>query len=73
MNEDHQRAIAHYAKTSAPQLVDSGNEARWLMTGVDPDGVDLKADDITLRISFEGAPIKADDIRAVLVKMAKAG
>ena len=59
MNEDHQRAIAHYAKTAAPQLVDSSNEASWLMTGVDPDGVDLKADDITLRISFEGAPIKA--------------
>ena len=73
MNEDHQKAIAHYAKTEAPDLVASNADAVWLITGIDPDGIDLKADDITLRIPFADAPIKADDIRSVLVKMAKSG
>ena len=41
------------------------------MTGIDPDGIDLKADDIALRVPFDDAPIKADDIRSVLVKMTK--
>ncbi|MEP1441901.1 MAG: DUF2470 domain-containing protein [Hyphomicrobiales bacterium] len=71
MNEDHQNAIAHYAKIAAPELVDSTNEASWLMTGIDPDGIDLKADDMALRVPFDDAPIKADDIRSVLVKMTK--
>lgn len=71
MNEDHQTAIAHYAKTAAPDVVANNNELPWLMTGIDPDGIDLKADDIILRIPFKDAPIKAEDIRAVLVKMAK--
>lgn len=73
MNEDHQKAITHYAKTAAPELAVDYNETSWLMTGIDPDGFDLRADDIALRIPFEDAPIKADDIRAVLVKMAKSG
>ena len=73
MNEDHQKAIAHYAKTEAPDLVASNTEAVWLITGIDPDGIDLKANDIALRIPFADAPIKADDIRAVLVNMAKSG
>lgn len=71
MNEDHQKAITHYAKTAAPELTADDDEPSWLMTGIDPDGFDLRADDIALRIPFENAPIQADDIRAVLVKMAK--
>lgn len=71
MNEDHQKAIAHYAKTAAPDLVAKNHEAIWLITGIDPDGIDLKAGDIALRIPFEDAPIQAEDIRAVLVEMAK--
>ena len=71
MNEDHQKAITHYARTAAPDLVASNHEAIWLITGIDPDGIDLKADDTALRIPFENAPIQADDIRTVLVEMAK--
>lgn len=71
MNEDHQNAIAHYAKTTAPELAANCNETSWFMTGIDPEGMDLKADDIALRVPFHNAPIKPDDIRAILVKMAK--
>lgn len=71
MNEDHQKAIAHYAKTAVPDLAISHSNAVWFITGIDPDGIDLKADDTALRIPFEKAPIQADDIRAVLVEMAK--
>jgi len=73
MNEDHQKAIAHYAKTAAPSLAASHGDAIWFITGIDPDGIDLKTDDTVLRIPFDNAPIKADDIRAVLVRMAKSG
>ena len=71
MNEDHQKAIAYYAKTAAPHLAANHSDAAWLLTGIDPDGIDLKADDTSLRIPFENAPIQPDDIRAVLVELAK--
>jgi len=73
MNEDHQTSISHYASVHAPNLAKDIDATKWKMTGIDPDGIDLKAGDVLLRVPFEKAPISADDIRATLVAMTKAG
>jgi putative heme iron utilization protein len=47
MNEDHSDAIAHYARGL---LGRSG--ASWRMTGIDPEGIDLRCDGETARLDF---------------------
>jgi hypothetical protein len=71
MNEDHSAAIAHYAREL---LGHSGTG--WRMTGIDPEGVDLRCDGETARLDFTApvvspvlAPVAA---RAALVQLAHA-
>jgi heme iron utilization protein len=70
MNADHADAIALYAQ----QLL--GREGSgWRMTGIDPEGIDLRCDGQTGRLDF-GAPIvspilKPAAVRAALVKLAE--
>ena len=66
MNDDHLDAITNYARHFA--MADGGG---WVMTGIDVDGMDLAAGDETRRVFF-ASPLKdAQDMRMVLVEMAK--
>ena len=70
MNEDHSGAIAHYARAL---LGRSGSG--WRMTGIDPEGIDLRCDGETARLDF-GAPVRTpiltpDAARAALVQLAQ--
>ena len=66
MNDDHLDAIANYARYFAK--ADGGG---WVMTGIDVDGIDIAAGDESRRVFF-ASPLKdAQDMRMVLVEMAK--
>ena len=71
MNEDHRDAIAHYARVL---LGRSG--IGWRMTGIDPEGIDMRCDGETARLDFAArvrAPILTlDAARAALVELADA-
>ena len=67
MNEDHSDAVQLYAKsllTLAP--------GAWTMTGVDPEGCDLRNVGDVARVDFEKPVGNADSARAALVRLAKA-
>lgn len=67
MNEDHLDAIRLYATRLA-----GAPDAEWRATGVDPDGMDMTAGDLTARVLF---PMRATDglsLRTILVDLAKA-
>ena len=66
MNDDHQDAIANYAQHFAK--ADSGG---WVMTGIDVDGIDLAAGDESRRVFFPSPLRDAQEIRTILVEMAK--
>jgi hypothetical protein len=65
MNEDHADAVAHYAKRL---LARSG--ADWRMTGIDPEGFDLRYDGETARLDFPSPVLTAEEARAMLVQLA---
>ena len=65
LNEDHADALRLYAARLAGQ-----GEARWLATGIDPEGLDLSAADRTARISFPHRVTGAADLRRVLSELA---
>ncbi|MBC8338833.1 MAG: DUF2470 domain-containing protein [Alphaproteobacteria bacterium] len=66
MNEDHADAIDHYANA----LLGRGGTG-WQMTGVDPDGADLRLGGRTARLEF-GAPVTSRKaIREELVRLAQ--
>ena len=71
MNQDHSDAIAHYARGL---LGRSGTG--WRMTGIDPEGIDLRCDAETARLDFAAPPRTAiltpDAARAALVQLADA-
>ncbi|WP_163268841.1 HugZ family protein [Chelativorans alearense] len=66
MNEDHADAVENYATAFAG--AEAGN---WVLTGIDPEGIDLAKGDEARRVFFD-APLKdASEMRPVLVAMAK--
>jgi putative heme iron utilization protein len=66
MNADHRDAILHYARL----LGRDGSD--WVMTGIDPEGFDLRHDCETARLDFP-APIEtAADARKALIGLASA-
>lgn len=67
MNEDHADAVQLYAT----QLLglDAGD---WKMTGVDPEGIDLRDGGRIARLGFEKPVGNADSARSILVSMVKA-
>ena len=69
MNEDHADAVALYA-----QLVDGPqpDAAAWIMTGVDPDGCDLRWGGRVLRVPFSRRIESAEAARGELVRLVKA-
>jgi putative heme iron utilization protein len=71
MNEDHGDAIAQYAR----RLLGRCGEG-WRMTGIDPEGIDLRSDGETARLDFS-VPIATPILtpaaaRAALVQLAGA-
>ena len=66
MNEDHAAAVAHYARIcGAPE------GGRWVLTGLDPEGMDLALGDAVLRLDFTAAVSDAASLRAALVALAR--
>ena len=68
MNSDHADAISVYARAFA-----GAGEAKWTITGIDPDGLDLVAGDETRRVFFPEPLASAGDLRKVLVDLAREG
>jgi putative heme iron utilization protein len=65
MNEDHADAVDNYAR----RLL--GREgAAWRMTGIDPEGIDLRSHTEIARIDFVAPVMTPDAARAVLVQLA---
>ena len=67
MNADHRDALALYAEKLAGKP-----KGDWLVTGIDPDGMDLACGDDTARIPFATPIMHPGDLRKVLVEMARA-
>ena len=66
LNADHADALRLYAAK-----LDGQPDARWLATGVDPDGLDLAAGDRTSRIHFPSRIATSAALREMLVALAK--
>ncbi|MEO3428202.1 HugZ family protein [Pelagibius sp. CAU 1746] len=66
MNADHAEAVALYARAfcRAP----AGD---WLLTGLDPEGLDLALGDRVERLWFETPPGAPEQLRPLLVRLAK--
>ena len=67
MASDHHDAIQLYAQALGAPAGDDG----WLMTGVDPEGADLRKDGEAKRLSFGKLALSPDDVRGELVRAAK--
>ena len=65
MNADHRDALSLYAEKLAGKP-----PGDWIVTGIDPDGMDLAWDDLTARIPFATPVNHPGDLRKVLVEMA---
>ena len=66
MNADHADAVRLYAT----KLL-HGEEAPWRLTGLDPEGLDLASGDRTLRLPFPQRVTTAEELRRVVVELAK--
>ncbi len=66
MNGDHGDAVALYAR----KLLGLAGEG-WVMTGIDPEGIDLRAGGRTARLAFERPLGGAADVRPALVELAR--
>jgi len=66
MNDDHRDALALYAERLA-----GAEPAEWRMTGLDPEGIDLVAGEVNLRVPFPTRLERAGDLRPLLVALAQ--
>jgi putative heme iron utilization protein len=66
MNEDHAEAVALYAEKFLRQP-----GSAWRMTGIDPDGIDLRSDTAIARLDFEHPIATPEDARKVLAGLAQ--
>lgn len=67
MNADHTEAVRLYAT----KLL-GAEDGPWRLTGLDPEGLDLTRGDATLRLPFPERVRTADELRRVVVDLAKA-
>lgn len=65
LNADHAESLALYAVKLA-----GARSAHWRATGLDPDGLDLGAGDLTARIVFPKRVTTSAGLRRVLVELA---
>jgi putative heme iron utilization protein len=66
MNEDHGDALGLYATRLA-----EAPDASWRTTGLDPEGIDLGAGDLTARVAFPQRVTEPAALRKVLVGLAE--
>jgi heme iron utilization protein len=66
MNDDHAEAVRLYAT----KLL-RAEDGPWRLTGIDPDGLDLAHGDMTLRLPFPERVTSAEQLRRVVVDLAK--
>ena len=66
MNEDHADAVRLYATVLAGRP-----DGDWSMTGLDPEGCDLRNRGITARLGFDAPVRDAESARRALVEMVK--
>jgi len=66
MNEDHAEAMRLYAT----KLL-GGADGKWHLTGLDPEGLDLARGDLMLRLPFPERVTSAEQLRKVVVDLAK--
>jgi putative heme iron utilization protein len=66
MNADHAAAVDRYAAKAGAE------GTGWRLMAIDPDGLDLARGDHTARLWFDTPLASADDLRPVLVALAKA-
>ncbi|MFV3127454.1 HugZ family protein [Niveispirillum sp. KHB5.9] len=64
MNDDHADAVSLYATKLLGQPA-----CGWRLTGIDPDGCDLRAGELSARLDFGGRVRDADMARAELVRL----
>lgn len=64
MNDDHNDAVQLYGTLLAGHTGDG-----WTMTGVDPEGFDLRRGGVVVRVEFEQFVATAEQARAALVKL----
>jgi len=65
MNTDHRDALKLYAS----RLL-GADDADWSCTGCDPDGLDLRAERVTLRLDFPERVTSPGELRKMLVRLA---
>jgi len=65
MNEDHREAMNLYAT----RLL-GADSADWTCTGCDPDGMDMQAGGLTLRLDFPERVTSGGELRKMLVRLA---
>ena len=66
MNNDHAEAVRLYAT----KLL-GGEDGAWRLSGLDPEGLDFALGDATLRLPFPARVTTADELRKVVVDLAK--
>lgn len=64
MNQDHPDAIALYAQKLCKNSKENG---QWLISGIDPDGIDLFNKDSVERVNFDKTLNGSNEIRSALV------
>jgi hypothetical protein len=65
MNEDHREAMKLYAT----KLLGAAS-ADWRCTGCDPEGLDMQAEGVTLRLEFPETVKNGNELRKMLVRLA---
>lgn len=65
MNADHSDAVADYARTLLGRPGDD-----WRMTGIDPDGIDLRCGGESARLDFAAPVLTPEAARIALVELA---
>jgi putative heme iron utilization protein len=66
MNDDHPEAIANYARHLLGRT-----GAEWRMTGIDPEGIDLRCRGEAARLEFGAPVITLETVRAALTQLAE--
>lgn len=67
MNADHGDAVDLYARTAVPEA-----PLGWRMTGIDPEGADLRREGATARLDFDNMVSDGASARRELVRLVKA-
>lgn len=65
MNEDHKETIAGYARRLLGR-----NGTGWQMTGIDPEGIDLRCGGETARLNFAAPMLTPQAARVALIELA---